>query len=471
MSRPTVVTRFAPSPTGPLHIGSARTALFNWLYARRHGGMFLLRVEDTDRERSTELSTQAIYQGMAWLGLDYDGLPISQAANAKRHKEVALAMLATGYAYKCFSTQEEISEFRKQAKSEKSSSMFLSPWREASEKNHPNAPFTIRLKAPRDGETIIKDRVQGDVTINNSQIDDMIILRSDGSPVYMLAVVVDDHDMGVTHIIRGDDHLNNAARQIQIYNAMSWELPTYAHIPLIHGPDGKKMSKRHGATGVDEYQLYGYSAAGMRNYLTRLGWSHGNSEFFSDEDAKHWFNLEHIGRSPSRFDFKKLANISGQHIAQTTDTNLLTELEDYLKASNSAELTKAQKVLFLSGAYCVKQNAKTLTEVYEKSTFLLNKRPILLDENAKQNIILLDADMLQELTRQLQSVTWDRPSLEKLAEVLVQSRDMKLGKLVGPLRAALSGRAVSPSIFDMMLILGRDETIARLKDASLLARI
>ena len=466
MSTPTVVTRFAPSPTGPLHIGSARTALFNWLYARRHGGLFLLRIEDTDKQRSTETSIQAIHHGMEWLGLKYDGAPISQASNAKRHKEVALKMLSEGHAYKCFSTPDEISKFREQAKSEKKSSLFLSPWRNTLEEDHPIAPFSIRLKAPREGKTIIRDRVQGTVIINNSQIDDMILLRSDGSPVYMLAVVVDDHDMGVTHIIRGDDHLNNAARQMQIYNAMGWKLPTYAHIPLIHGPDGKKMSKRHGATGVEEYQALGYSASGMRNYLTRLGWSHGNSEFFSDEDARSWFDLEHIGRSPSRFDFKKLANISSQHIANTEDNDLLLELEDYLKVCNHPALSEPQKVTFLLGAHCVKHNAKTLKELHEKSAFMLNKRPFLLDEKAKENIASLDGIILEELTGQLQGVSWDRASLETVAEVLTQSHDIKLGELAAPLRAALSGRAVSPSIFDMMLVLGRDESIARLEEQS-----
>ena len=320
------------------------------------------------------------------------------------------------------------------------------------------------MKAPREGKTVVKDRVQGDVIIDNSQIDDMILLRSDGSPVYMLAVVVDDHDMGVTHIIRGDDHLNNAARQMQIYNAMGWKLPIYAHIPLIHGPDGKKMSKRHGATGVEEYQALGYSASGMRNYLTRLGWSHGNSEFFNDEDARNWFDLEHIGRSPSRFDFKKLANISSQHIANTEDTDLLLELEGYLKVCNYPALSEPQKITFLLGAYCVKNNTKTLKELYEKSAFILNKRPFLLDEKAKENISPLSVAVVQELTELLQGVNWDRASLETVAEVLTQSHDIKLGELAAPLRVALSGRAVSPSIFDMMLVLGRDETVARLKE-------
>ena len=466
MVTPEVVTRFAPSPTGPLHIGSARTALFNWLYARRHGGLFLLRIEDTDKQRSTETSIQAIYQGIEWLGLKYDGAPVSQASNAKRHKEVALKMLSEGHAYKCFSTPDEISEFRKKAKAEKKSSLFLSPWRNTVEEDHPIAPFSIRLKAPREGKTVIKDRVQGDVIIDNSQIDDMILLRSDGSPVYMLSVVVDDHDMGVTHIIRGDDHLNNAARQMQIYNAMGWKLPTYAHIPLIHGPDGKKMSKRHGAIGVQEYQALGDSAAGMRNYLTRLGWSHGDSEFFNDEDARSWFDLEHIGRSPSRFDFKKLANISSQHIANTEDTDLLLELEGYLKVCNYPALIEPQKTTFLLGAYCVKNNAKTLKELYEKSTFMLNKRPVLLDEKAKENISTISNVILPELTRQLRGVSWDRVGLETVVEVLTRGHDIKLGELAAPLRAALSGRAVSPSIFDMMLILGRDETIARLEEQS-----
>jgi len=466
MSDTKIVTRFAPSPTGTLHIGSARTALFNWLFARRHGGQFLLRVEDTDKERSTEASTQAIYRGLAWLGLDFDGAPVSQAANAARHAEVAKEMLAGGHAYKCFATQEEIAAFREAAQAEKRSTLFRSPWRDIAEADHPDAPYVVRLKAPREGQTIIMDQVQGDVVIRNDQLDDMVLLRSDGSPVYMLAVVVDDHDMGVTHVIRGDDHLNNAARQIQIYRAMGWELPTYAHIPLIHGPDGKKMSKRHGATGVEEYQALGYSAAGMRNYLARLGWSHGDDEFFTDSQAQSWFDLEHIGKSPARFDFKKLANISGQHIAQTDDAALLHELEGYLVATDAAPLNDAQKSLFLSGAYCVKERAKTMAELSDKSAFMFQSRPLDLEEKAVQALDSVSIGILNELTPQLRNAIWTREDLEGLVERLALYHEIKMGKLAAPLRAALSGRVTSPSVFDMMLVLGRDETIARLNDIS-----
>ena len=461
-----VVTRFAPSPTGTLHIGSARTALFNWLFTRRHGGQFLLRVEDTDKERSTEASTQAIYRGLEWLGLDFDGQPISQAANSKRHAEVAHAMLDAGHAYKCFATQDEIAAFRDVAHAEKNSTLFRSTWRNVADCDHPNSPYVVRLKAPRDGQTVIKDQVQGDVTIRNDQLDDMVLLRSDSTPVYMLAVVVDDHDMGVTHVIRGDDHLNNAARQIQIYIAMGWDLPVYAHIPLIHGPDGKKMSKRHGATGVEEYQALGYSAAGMRNYLTRLGWSHGDDEFFTDSQAQSWFDLEHIGKSPSRFDFKKLANVSGQHIAQTENAALLYELQGYLAATAAPTLNDVQKLAFLKGVYCVKDRVKTMAELLDKSAFMLNARPLDFDQKAKQTLDIVSIGILIELTPQLQNVSWNREALEALVGILAESHNTKLGKLAAPLRAALSGRVVSPSVFDMMLVLGRDETIARLNDIS-----
>jgi glutamyl-tRNA synthetase len=398
--------------------------------------------------------------------LDFDGTPVSQAANAARHADVAAQMLAAGHAYKCFATQEEIAACREAAQAEKRSTLFRSIWRDAEVRDHPDAPYVVRLKAPREGQTLIKDQVQGDVVIRNDQLDDMVLLRSDGSPVYMLAVVVDDHDMGVTHVIRGDDHLNNAARQIQIYLAMGWDLPTYAHIPLIHGPDGKKMSKRHGATGVEEYQALGYSAAGMRNYLARLGWSHGDDEFFTDAQAQSWFDLEHIGKSPARFDFKKLANISGQHIAQTDDAALLHELEGYLAATQADPLSDAQKSLFLSGAYCVKERAKTILELIDKSSFILQSRPLNLEEKALLALDSVSISILKELTPQLQNAIWTREELEGLVERLALSHETKMGKLAAPLRAALSGRVTSPSVFDMMLVLGRDETIARLNDIS-----
>ncbi|HEV8034002.1 glutamate--tRNA ligase [Yoonia sp.] len=461
-----VVTRFAPSPTGALHIGGARTALFNWLYARGHGGTFLLRIEDTDKARSTDENRQAILDGLTWLGLDWDGEPTSQAANADRHAAVAHELLAKGAAYKCFSTQEEIEAFREKAREEKTSTLFRSPWRDVAAADHPDAPYVIRIKAPRDGQTTLHDEVQGDVTFANDQLDDMILLRSDGTPVYMLAVVVDDHDMGVTHVIRGDDHLANAFRQNLIYEAMGWAKPVLAHIPLIFGPDGKKLSKRHGATGAAEYQALGYPAAGMRNYLARLGWSHGDDEFFTDEQAKDWFELDGIGKSPARFDFKKLENICGQHIAVADDAALLQEMQGYLAATGAEPFTEAQKIGMLKAMYCLKERAKTFPELVEKAHFVLTSRPIVPDEKAAAHLTDVFRGILGELTPQLQNASWSRDILEGAVASTAEAHDMKLGKLAGPLRAALAGRAVSPSVFDMMLVLGQDETIARLQDAS-----
>ena len=327
-----VVTRFAPSPTGALHIGGARTALFNWLFARGRGGRFLLRIEDTDRARSTAENTQKILDGLRWLGIDWDGEPISQFARRDRHAAVAREMLARGAAYKCFATPEEIEAYREAARAEGRSTLFRSPWRDVPESEHPDAPYVIRIKAPREGQTTIHDAVQGEVTIANDQLDDMVMLRADGTPLYMLAVVVDDHDMGVTHVIRGDDHLTNAFRQKLIYDAMGWQVPVMAHVPLIFGPDGKKLSKRHGATATADYQAMGFLAAGMRNYLLRLGWSHGDAEFLTDAEAMALFDLTGIGRSPARFDFKKLESLSGQHMARTGDEALLAEVEAFLKS-------------------------------------------------------------------------------------------------------------------------------------------
>ena len=461
-----VVTRFAPSPTGFLHIGGARTALFNWLYARGRGGQFLLRIEDTDRARSTPEATQAILDGMAWLGLDHDGEVISQFERANRHRDVALEMLDQGTAYKCFSTQEEIQTFRDAARAEGRSTLFQSPWREADPATHPNAPYVVRLKAPRDGQTVIRDEVQGDVTIRNDQLDDMVLLRSDGTPVYMLAVAVDDHDMGVTHVIRGDDHLNNAARQMLVYQAMGWPLPTYAHIPLIHGPDGKKLSKRHGALGVDEYQKMGYPAAGMRNYLARLGWSHGDDEFFTDAQAQDWFDLGGIGKSPARFDFKKLDNLCGQHIAASDDAALLHELQEFLKSTGQTPLSEGKKALMEKGMYCLKERAKSFPELLDKAEFILSNRPIQPDEKATRNLDNVSRSILRELTPQLQNASWTRDDLEACAMEFAEAHEMKFGKLAGPLRAALAGRSATPSVFDMMLVLGQEETIARLTDAA-----
>ncbi|SHG37120.1 glutamate--tRNA ligase [Cognatishimia maritima] len=462
----TVVTRFAPSPTGFLHIGGARTALFNWLYARGRGGKFLLRIEDTDRERSTPEATDAILQGMAWLGLDHDGEIVSQFENAGRHAEVALHLLAEGKAYKCFATQEEIAAFRESARAEGKSTLYRSPWRDADPATHPDAPYVVRIKAPQDGETVIRDQVQGDVTIKNDQLDDMILLRSDGTPVYMLAVVVDDHDMGVTHVIRGDDHLNNAARQMLVYNAMGWDVPVWAHIPLIFGPDGKKLSKRHGATGAQEYQAMGYPAAGMRNYLARLGWSHGDDEFFTDAQAQEWFDLDGIGKAPARFDFKKLENICGQHIAQADDAALLHEIENYRLVNGESPLDEATSVLLREAMYCLKDRAKTFPELLEKAAFVLAKRPITPDEKASKNLDDVSRGILKELTPQLQNASWSREGLEAVTNTFAEAKEIKFGKMAGPLRAALAGRAVTPSVFDMMLVLGRDESIARLQEAA-----
>ncbi len=461
-----VVTRIAPSPTGFMHVGTARTALFNWLYARGRGGQFLLRIEDTDRARSTPEATEAILKGMDWLGLDYDGEVVSQFARAERHAEVAHALLEKGAAYKCFSTQQDIEAFREAARAEGRSTLFQSPWRDCEPSQHPDAPYVVRLKTPQDGETVIDDQVQGRVTIRNDQLDDMVLLRSDGTPVYMLAVVVDDHDMGVTHVIRGDDHLNNAARQMGIYQAMGWPLPVYAHIPLIHGPDGKKLSKRHGALGVDEYQKMGYPAAGMRNYLARLGWSHGDDEFFTDDQAKEWFDLDGIGRSPARLDFKKLDNICGLHIAAAEDAALLQELEAFLAVTDRPGLTDAQRDAMARGMYCLKERAKSFPELLEKAQFILTDTPVVPDEKAAKALDSVSRGILAALTPQLQNASWDRNSLEAEMNGFAEAQETKFGKLAAPLRAALAGRAATPSVFDMMLVLGREESLARIAQAA-----
>ncbi|MEL7343410.1 MAG: glutamate--tRNA ligase [Pseudomonadota bacterium] len=461
-----VVTRFAPSPTGYLHIGGARTALFNWLYARGTNGRFLLRIEDTDRERSTPEATQAIFAGLRWLGLDWDDEPISQHERAHRHAEVAHEMLTNGSAYKCFSTQEEIAAFREAAKAEGRSTLFLSPWRDVAPADHPDLPFVVRLKAPREGEMVVSDQVQGTVRVRNDQLDDMVLLRSDGSPTYMLAVVVDDHDMGVTHVIRGDDHLNNAARQMHVYLAMGWDIPVWAHIPLIHGEDGKKLSKRHGALGVEDWAVQGYPPRAMRNYLARLGWSHGNDEFFTDDQAQAWFDFGGIGKSPSRLDPKKLLNLSGQHIAATDDAALVAQIQNFLALTDKPALTNRQAEALLDAVPLTKTSAKTLIELIEKSRFILVEHPIDRDEKAISMLDSVSRGILTELTPQLQNASWSRETLEGIVSAAAEAHGTKLGKLAGPLRAALAGRTVSPSVFDMMLLLGRDETIARIQDAT-----
>jgi glutamyl-tRNA synthetase len=464
---PPVVTRFAPSPTGYLHIGGGRTALFNWLYARGRGGKFLLRIEDTDRERSTPEATAAILRGLTWLGLDWDGDVVSQFERRDRHAEVAREMLARGTAYKCFSTKEEIEAYRAAREAEGASyAVFQSPWRDADPSTCPDAPYAIRMKAPRTGETIIEDQVQGRVVIKNETLDDMIVLRSDGTPVYMLAVVVDDHDMGVTHVIRGDDHLNNAARQQMVYDAMGWTVPVWAHIPLIHGPDGKKLSKRHGATGVEEYQAMGYPAAGMRNYLTRLGWAHGDAEIFTSEEAMQMFDLKGIGRAPARLDFKKLENTCGHHMAMADDAALLHELQAFLTAAGLPALTEVQEDRMREALPFLKKSAKTFPELLEKASFLMISRPVVPDAKAAEALDTVSRGILKSLTPRLQSASWTKEALEPILTEAAAEHGLGFGKLAAPLRAAIAGKSVTPSVYDMMLVIGRDETVARLVDAA-----
>lgn len=466
MIKTPVVTRIAPSPTGYMHIGTARTALFNWLYARKHGGRFLLRIEDTDLARSTGEAIQAIHRGMNWLGLGWDGEAVSQASRIGRHAEVARELLDKGAAYKCFSTQDEIAAFRKEMHSAGRSTLFRSPWRDADSATHPDAPFAIRIRAPQEGATVIRDRVQGDVTVANEQLDDMVLLRSDATPTYMLAVVADDHDMGVSHVIRGDDHLTNAARQMLIYSAMEWEPPVWAHIPLIHGPDGKKLSKRHGALGVHEYQAMGFPAAAVRNCLARLGWSHGDDEFFTDEQALEWFDLDGIGRAPARFDMKKLENLSSRHIAAGEDAALVAEIEEFLAAADRPKLTNAQKSGLEEAMHCLKDRARTFEDLIEKAHFVLGSRPFLPGGKAAAEIDGESRRMLAELTPQLQNANWRRDTLEQVVTRAAEANGTKLGKVAQPLRLALAGRAATPSVFDMMLVIGREETILRLGDAA-----
>ena len=460
-----IVTRFAPSPTGFLHIGGARTALFNWLFARGRGGRFLLRIEDTDRARSSEEATAAILRGLEWLGLDWDGEPVSQFARADRHVEVARAMLEAGSAYRCFSTPEEIEAARAEARAAGRPTLFRSPWRDAPASDHPDAPSVIRLRAPRDGETAVEDAVQGYVVTRNDQLDDMVLLRADGSPTYMHAVVVDDHDMGVTHVIRGDDHLTNAARQTLVYEAMGWAVPVFAHVPLIHGPDGAKLSKRHGSLGVEEYQAMGYAAPGLRNYLARLGWSHGDDEVFDDAQATEWFDLDGIGRSPARFDFKKLESLSGAHIARMDDDAILAGVDAYLAAGRAPALDGAARDGLRRALYALKERSKTFPELLEKARFVLSARPVEPDEKAAAALDGPAREALRDLTQPLERVEWRRDALEGAVAEVAERRGIKLGKLAAPIRAALAGRTVTPSVFDMMLVLGREETVARLTDA------
>ncbi|MEM7056227.1 MAG: glutamate--tRNA ligase [Pseudomonadota bacterium] len=463
----TVVTRFPPSPTGFLHIGGARTALFNWLFARHHGGKFLLRIEDTDRARSTPEATEAIFEGLKWLGLGWDGDAVSQFSRVERHAEVAREMLEKGTAYRCYATKEEIDAFREQAKAEKRPPLFLSPWRDMGPENWPDRnDYTIRLKAPRTGDVIVDDQVQGRVTWKAETMDDLILMRSDGTPTYMLAVVVDDHDMGVTHVIRGDDHLTNAARQSLIYDANGWDRPVFAHVPLIHGPDGAKMSKRHGATSVTEYRDMGYLPAAMRNYLARLGWSHGDEEFFTDDQAIEWFGLEAIGKSAARFDFKKLENLNGQHIRAAADSELVDAMEGHFAAQQIPSMTDEKRAALLTAMPGLKERAKTVTELVDLSYYILAERPLEFDEKASNLINSEAVEMLLRLTERLRNASdWATGTTEEIVRTFAEAEGLKLGKVAQPLRAALTGRAVSPGVFDVLQTLGRDETLARLDDA------
>ncbi|MBL6945941.1 MAG: glutamate--tRNA ligase [Rhodospirillales bacterium] len=462
----TVVTRFAPSPTGFLHLGGAHTALFNWLYARHHGGKFLLRVEDTDRARSTDEAVDAILDGLKWLGLDWDGDVISQFSRVERHAEVADQLVAAGAAYRCYCTPDELADMREKAKAEGRPMRYDGRWRDRDPSEAPEGVNpTIRLKAPQQGETVIDDLIQGTVRVANDQMDDMVLLRGDRTPTYMLAVVVDDHDMEVTHALRGDDHLTNAFRQTQIYNALGWEPPIFAHMPLMHGPDGKKLSKRHGAVAVHLYRDMGFLPEAMRNYLLRLSWGHGDDEIISDQQAIEWFDFVDVVRSPARFDVAKLNNLNGHYIRQADDkrlTDLIMPLVETLLDGNVADESEAR---ILAGMPDLKERAKTIVELAESAVFYARNRPMpltpkaekILDETARQNLAKLRDEYASHSE-------WKSGTLEEVARNFAESEELKLGKVAQPIRAALSGTNVSPPIFSVMEVLGQVETLARMDD-------
>ena len=461
----TIVTRFAPSPTGYLHIGGARTALFNWLYARNTGGTFRLRIEDTDRERSTPAAVEAIIEGMQWLGLNWDDEIVYQFARAERHAEVAKQLLAQGRAYHCYASPEELEEMRESQRKAGKPIRYDGRWRDRPATDlRPNVPPVVRIRAPQSGETIIHDKVQGDVRFSNDVLDDFILLRSDGTPTYMLSVVVDDYDMGVTHIIRGDDHLTNAARQRQIIEAMGWPVPTYAHLPLLHGEDGQKLSKRHGALGIHEYKDLGYLPEAMRNYLLRLGWSHGDDEMISTEQAIAWFNLDSIGRSPARVDFKKLDNLNGHYMRSASDAALADGALALLASKGTATPAdmKAKLVAAMPG---LKERAKTLVELADGAYYLMAQRPLVLDEKAKKLLTPDARAILKGLGQALgASGDWTAAALDAATRAFAEQNGLKLGAAAQPLRAALTGRSTSPGIFDVLVVLGRAESLARIGD-------
>ena len=457
-----VVTRFAPSPTGFLHIGGARTALFNWLFARHHGGKFLLRIEDTDKARSTTQAIDAILDGMRWLGLDWDGHEYYQSQFWARHAEVAHKLLDRGHAYRCYMTQEELAAQREKAQAERRPFRIDSPWRDVNDEQG-DKPFVIRLKSPREGETVIEDKVQGRVAVQNSELDDFILLRSDGTPTYMLAVVVDDHDMGVTHVIRGDDHLNNAFRQLEIIRAMGWPEPTYAHVPLIHGPDGAKLSKRHGALGVDAYRdELGLLPEAVSNYLLRLGWGHGDDEIISREQAIEWFDLAHVGKSPSRFDFKKLENLNGHYIREADDARLADLVAPETRARCWPEGASRPGHARAQGSGARSQPAGRRREIplFEPPARVRRSRGRASDRRRA-------VPCSRGRTRRWRQAEWNHDALEQSVREVAEAEGVKLGKLAQPLRAALTGRTTSPGIFDVLALLGKSESLARIEDQML----
>jgi len=471
-----VVTRFAPSPTGFLHIGGARTALFNWLYARGRGGKMLLRIEDTDRERSTQAAIDAILDGLSWLGIDWDGDVIYQFSRSARHREVAELLLASGHAYRCYASPEELKEMREAARREGRAKLYDGRWRDRDPSDAPaGVKPAIRLKVPLTGETVIEDQVQGRVVWQNENLDDLVLLRSDGTPTYMLAVVVDDHDVAVTHIIRGDDHLTNAARQKHIYDALGWAVPVMAHIPLIHGPDGSKLSKRHGALGVDAYRAMGYLPVALRNYLVRLGWSHGDQEIFSTEEMIAAFDLPQIGRSPARFDFAKLENLNGHYIRSGSDEALLDAIEQLLPhvadgAAIAAKLTPQLRQQWLAAMPSLKERAKTLLDLIDGAHFLLAERPILLDDPAKALLTAQARALLHDIEPELARVEpWTASATEEAVRAFAERKGAKLGAVAQPLRVSLTGRTTSPGIFEVLIVLGKTESLARIADQSRVA--
>jgi glutamyl-tRNA synthetase len=459
------VLRFAPSPTGMLHIGGARTALFNWLYARHTGGSFLLRIEDTDRERSTPEAVDAILGGMSWMGLNWDGDVVYQFARAGRHREVAEQLLAEGNAYRCYTTAEELAAMREEQKAKGQPMRYDGRWRErVAGPEQEGKPFVVRLKARREGETIVHDVVLGDVRFDNHQLDDMVLLRSDGTPTYMLAVVVDDRDMGVTHVIRGADHLNNAARQLQLIDALGWPVPAYGHLPLINGPDGAKLSKRHGALAVEAYRDMGYLPETLRNYLLRLGWSHGDDEIISTAQAVEWFNLESIGKSAARMDYKKLDNLNGHYIRETSDAVLVAEVTAFLARETPPRILSVEARRRLEAAMgALKERAKTLVELIQGAEFLFNDGPRTLDDASAKLLTPEARAVLAKTLPVLEATNWAAEELEAVARNFAEQNGLKLGQVAQPLRAGLTGTTSSPPLFAMLALLGREESLIRLR--------